>query len=173
MASPEMQGSLVLLWAGEDPALHSSLLEQLEAAGIPFVDKPAGGDQSTPKADVFNFELGARFGFQVSVLSSNLAAAEKILENLLGEEPVDLELPTEDGASPAAEIPAHISQATSAVWSGNDPEGVDFLRQALKENEIPVRVETRGQEATIFVPPEEETLASEIIREIVEGVPPA
>ena len=66
-----------------------------------------------------------------------------------------------------------VSQATSTVWSGNDPERLDFLSQALKENEIPVRVETHGQEATLYVPPEEETLASEIIREIVEGKPPA
>jgi hypothetical protein len=169
MASPEIQGSLVLLWAGEDPALHSSLLEQLETAGVPFVDKPASG---APKGDVFNFEQRASFGFEVSVLSSNLATAEGILEGLLDEEPLDLELPGEDDAAPAAETPAHLSQATSAVWSGNDPERLEFLSQALKENEIPVRVETRGQEATIYVPPEEETLAGEIIREIVEGAPP-
>jgi hypothetical protein len=169
-----MEGSLVLLWAGEDPALHSALLEQLEASGIPFVDKPAGSEQQlTPKADVFNFDLGAQFGFQVAVLSSNLAAAEKILEKLLDQEPVDMELPAEDDAPPAAETPAHLSQATTAVWSGNDQERLDFLSQALKENEIPVRVETHGQEATLYVPPEEETLASEIIREIVEGKPPA
>lgn len=173
MASPEMQGSLVLLWAGEDPALHSSLLEQLESAGIPFVDKPAGGESLTPKADVFNFELGAQFGFEVAILSSHLAAAEPILERLLDQEPLDMELPAEDGAPPAAETPAHLSQATSPVWSGNDPERLDFLGQALKENEIPVRIETQGQQSTIYVPPEEETLASEIIREIVEGAPPA
>jgi hypothetical protein len=47
------------------------------------------------------------------------------------------------------------------------------LSQALKENEIPVRLETHGSETTVYVPPEEEMLAREIIREIVEGAPPA
>jgi hypothetical protein len=173
MATPEMQGSLVMLWAGEDPALHSALLEELHAAEIPFVDKPTGSDEVAPTADTLPIDWKARFGFEVAVLTSNLASAEKILEKLLDEEPVNMELPAEDDAPPVAEQPAHLSQATSAVWSGNDSERLDFLRQALKENEIPVRVETQGQESTIYVPPEEETLAREIIREIVEGAPPA
>jgi hypothetical protein len=36
-----------------------------------------------------------------------------------------------------------------------------------------VRVEKQGSETTLYVPPEEVTLAREIIREIVEGAPPA
>jgi hypothetical protein len=173
-AGPE--GSLVMLWAGEDPALHSSLIEKLESAGIPFIDKPAGDDRTVPSADILPIDWKARFGFEVAVPSSSLAVAEKILERLLDEEPVDMELPAEDDAGPAAvEAPAHLSQATKAVWSGSgeEQERVEFLSQALKENEIPVRVETRGNETTLYVPPEEEMLAREIIREIVEGAPPA
>jgi hypothetical protein len=169
------QGSLVMLWAGEDPVLHSSLVEELEAAGIPFVDKPTGDDRVPPMADVLPIDWKARFGFEVSVPSSNLTAAEKILEKLLNEEPVDMELPAEEDAAPAAVArePAHLSSATCSVWSGDDQERANFLSQALKENEIPVRVENRERETTIYVPPEEEMLAREIIREIVEGAPPA
>ncbi len=169
------QGSLIMLWAGEDPALHSSLLEELEAAGIPYIDKPTGGDEVAPTADTLPIDWKARFGFQVAVPSSSLAVAEKILERLLDEEPVDMELPAEDDVAPAAVVPepAHFSSATCAVWSGDDQARADFLSQALKENEIPVRVEARGNEATLYVPPEEEMLAREIIREIVEGAPPA
>ena len=169
------QGSLVLLWAGEDAALHSALLEALQSADIPFFDKPPGGEQLTPKVDVFRMEGGARFGFEVSVLSSRLAKAEKILESLLDEEPVDLELPAEDSAAPLApEVHAAAwSAATSAVWSGADASQADFLSQALKENEIPVRAEKRTNETILYVPPEEEALAREIIREILEGQPPA
>ncbi len=48
------QGSLIMLWAGEDPALHSSLLEELEAAGIDFVDRAIGNDEQTaPQADPY------------------------------------------------------------------------------------------------------------------------
>jgi len=73
----------------------------------------------------------------------------------------------------SAEIkPSHLGATSCAVWSGSDEARAGFLSQALTENEIPVRVETRGSEATVYVPPEEEMLAREIIREIVEGAPP-
>jgi hypothetical protein len=168
------QGSLIMLWAGEDPALHAALVEELEEAGIPFIDRPTGDDQIAPPADILPIDWKAQFGFEVAVPSSSLGAAKKILEKLLEEEPVDMELSAQDDAASATgEAPVHLSQATSAVWSGDDQERANFLSQALKENEVPVRVERHGQEATIYVPPEEETLAREIIREIVEGAPPA
>jgi hypothetical protein len=169
------QGSLVMLWAGEDPGLHSSLVEELEAAGIPYIDKPTGADEVAPTADTLPIDWKARFGFQVAVPSSSLAMAEKILERLLDEEPVDMELSANDSPEPAAaEVkPSPLGATTCAVWSGSDEAQASFLSQALKENEIPVRVETRESEATVYVPPEEEMLAREIIREIVEGAPPA
>jgi len=169
------QGSLVMLWAGEDPALHSSLIEELEAAEIPFIDRPTGDEGVAPAADILPIDWKTQFGFAVAVPSSSLAAAEKILEKLLDEEPVDMALPAEDEEGPATtETKASsLGAATCAVWSGTDEGQAGFLSEALKENEIPVRVETHGQETTIYVPPEEETLAREIIREIVEGAPPA
>lgn len=176
MASrPGPEGSLIMLWAGEDPALHSSLLEELEAAGIPYIDKPTGGDEVAPTADTLPIDWKARFGFEVAVPSSSLAAAEKILEELLGEEPVDMEIAADDSnVRVGAEVsPSSLGATICAVWSGSDEARASFLSQALKENEIPVRVETKGSETTVYVPKEEETLAREIIREIVEGAPPA
>lgn len=174
-AGPGPQGSLIMLWAGEDPALHSSLIEKLEAAGIPFIDKPAGDDRTVPSADIIPIDWKARFGFEVAVPSSSLAAAEEILEKLLDEEPADMEIAANESAEPtAAELkPTHLSSTTCAIWSGSDEARAGFLVQALKENEIPARVETHGNETTLYVPPEEEMLAREIIREIVEGAPPA
>jgi hypothetical protein len=164
-----------MLWAGEDPALHSTLIEKLESAGIPFIDKPAGDDRTVPSADIIPIDWKARFGFEVAVPSSSLAAAEEILEKLLDEEPADMEIAANESAEPtAAELkPTHLSSTTCAIWSGADEARAGFLVQALKENEIPARVETHGSETTVYVPPEEETLAREIIREIVEGAPPA
>src|ERR1700732_265498 len=136
-SAPGPEGSLIMLWAGEDPALHSSLVEELEAAGIPFIDKPTGDDEVAPTADTLPIDWKARFGFEVAVPSSSLAAAEKILEKLLDEEPVDMELSAEDAAPAAvAPEPAHLSRVTCAVWSGDDQERVNFVSQALKENEI-------------------------------------
>jgi hypothetical protein len=176
MATPsEMQGSFVTLWAGEDPILHTSLVEELRHAEIPFIDKPIGRDSVAPSSDPLPIDWKARFGFEVAVSSTHIAAAEKILDKLLDEEPVDVELRAEDDTPPRAEPsqPSHLGKTTAAVWSGDDSERADFLRQALKENEIPVRVESQGNQSTVFVPPEEETLAREIIREILEGAPPA
>lgn len=170
------QGSLVMLWAGEDPVLHSSLIEALQSADIPFIDRPTGDAGVAPAADIFPLDWKPQFGFQVAVASTNLAAAEEILEKLLDEEPANMELSADDDAAPSVVMetkPTVIGQTTCAVWSGGDEEQAGFLSQALKENEIPVRLEKTGSERTLYVPPEEETLAREIIREILEGAPPA
>jgi hypothetical protein len=172
-AGPGPEGSLVMLWAGEDAALHSSLVEELEAAGIPFVDRPTGDDRVPPSADILPLDWKTQFGFEVAVPSSKVAAAEKILEKLLDEEPADMEIAANDSLQPAEVKPSHLGTTSCAVWSGADGKRAGFLSEALKENEIPVRVETRGSETTLYVPPEEEMLAREIIREIVEGAPPA
>jgi len=175
MATPsEMQGSFVTLWAGEDPVLHTSLLEELRDAEIAFIDKPIGRDSVAPTSDPLPIDWKARFGFEVAVSSLDLKAAEKILDKLLDEEPVDVELPAEDDVPPPAAAPAlsPTGKTTTAIWSGDDAERAGFLREALKENEIPVRVEQQGNQATLYVPPEEEMLAREIIREILEGAPP-
>jgi len=176
MATPsEVQGSFITLWAGEDPALHTSLVEELRDAEIPFLDRPIGRDAVAPTSDPLPIDWKPRFGFEVAVASSDFAAAEKILDRLLDEEPVDVELPAEDDVPPpaAAPAPAQLGKTTTAVWSGDDADRARFLTEALKENEIPVRAETQGNQSTLYVPPEEETLAREIIREILEGAPPA
>jgi len=77
---PIPQGSLVLLWAGEDPAVHAALLEELEAEEIPFSDKSLGGDEVAPTAHPLPIDWKPRFGFEVAVLSTDLAAAQEVLE---------------------------------------------------------------------------------------------
>ncbi len=48
-----------------------------------------------------------------------------------------------------------------------------MIEMSLKENRINYRVEEQGEELKkIFVLPEDETRAREIVREIVDGVPP-
>jgi hypothetical protein len=55
------QGSLVLLWAGEDPAVHEALLEGLEESKIPFSDKSLGDDEVAPTADPLPIDWKPRF----------------------------------------------------------------------------------------------------------------
>jgi hypothetical protein len=166
--------ALVHLWRGEDAALHASLLEALAEANIPFYEQPLGSGPSARPIDALLDHAQPRFGFEVAVLSSKLAEAEVILERLLKEGPIDMALTAKDAAGQAEpkKRMAAIGTATSEVWSGEDESLAGFLAAALKENGIPVRVERHGQNATVYAPPEEESRAREIIREIVEGAPP-
>ena len=80
---PASEASFVILWAGENPVLHTALLEQLEISGIPYVDKPIGEDEAAPTADPLPIDWKPRFGFQVAVHTTNLTKAQALLEPLL------------------------------------------------------------------------------------------
>ncbi len=166
--------ALVQLWRGEDAALHASISEALAEANIPFYEQPLGSGPSARPIDALLDHAHPRFGFEVAVLSSNLAEAEVILEKLLNEGPMDMALTANDAPEQARpkRRSAAIGMAISEVWSGEDESLAGFLGAALKENGIPVRVERHGQRAAVYTPPEEESRAREIIREIVEGAAP-
>jgi hypothetical protein len=166
--------ALVHLWRGEDAALHASLLAALTEAGISFYEHPLGSGPSARPIDHLLDHSHPRFGFEVAVLSSNLAAAEIILERLLHEEPVDMALAEKEASEPAKRKGSVRTSglATREVWSGEDESLAGFLETALRENQIAVRIEGHGQKSSIYAPPEDELRAKEIIQEIVEGVPP-
>src|SRR5271154_5460777 len=121
MSDATPDGSFVTLWAGEDAALHSDLLEILEGAGIPFSDKSLGDDEVAPTADPLPIDWKPRFGFEVAVLSSDLEPARAILETLLDHEPVDAEIPAEPvGPGPMAGMPiVSDGPSTLPVWTGS------------------------------------------------------
>jgi hypothetical protein len=171
-ASSVPESSFVILWAGEDPVLHSDLLQELDTAGIQFLDQSIGDDAVAPTADPLPIDWKPRFGFEVAVRSSDLKAAEQILERLLDREPEDVELPA---VEPAAEETAAAGQSqasTLQLWSSNAPRLTQFLIDALGENEIPLRTEASGDTTIVFVPPAFEPRAREILREIIEATPP-
>ena len=171
---PVLQGSVVLLWAGEDPALHTALLEQLQAAEIPYTDKTLGDDEVAPTADPLPIDWKPRFGFEVAVLSTDIPAAKEILEKLLAEEPADLEIPARDEVK-AEEPPLIVATETKPaveVWSGSDDRVGQFLTAAMQENEIPIHLEMLGEQTKFYVSAANEKRAREIVREIVEGAPP-
>ena len=166
--------ALVHLWRSEDAALHASLLEALAEAGISFYEQPLGTGPSARPIDRLLDHAHPRFGFEVAVLSSHLAEAEIILERLLYEKPVDMALAAKEGdvrANPKTRKSTS-GAATCEVWSGEDESLAGFLGTALRENQIPVRMESHGERRAIYSPLEDEVRAREIIKEIVEGVPP-
>ena len=62
--------------------------------------------------------------------------------------------------------------ATALVWEGNPPEMREMIAMSLQENDIFARYEERGVKTEVYVLPEEEQRASEIVREIMEGQVP-
>ena len=64
-------------------------------------------------------------------------------------------------------------EATAEIWSGDDSSLRDMLIASLRENQIGVRQENAEGENSLFVAAEDEQRAREIVREIVEGAPPA
>jgi hypothetical protein len=172
---PTPQDAYIRLWTGENPALHGTLLEQLQSAGIPFADRPFGSDQ-IPTADPLPIDARARFGFYVSVPSRQLRQARQILEALLDREDlVNVELP-EVETVPTHEQPSRppvLEQPSVQVWIGTDRQLCQFLTAALDENEIPYRLQKQGSTRTIFAPPSQSARAREIVREITEATPPS
>lgn len=168
---PAAIGPLQPLWEGEDLALHTSLLETLKRAMIRYFDGPV-----SLYVDPFpGIRPQARFGYKVVVLASDFPAAKQILENLLDEEPNDeLELPEQPEPLPASAQPRNAGdeQPTSEVWRGQDEEFSRFLQDALRENDMPLRVTSSGTDTVVFVRPSDAARTKEIVRELSEASPP-
>jgi hypothetical protein len=62
--------------------------------------------------------------------------------------------------------------ATLAVWSSEQSYPGEIIEMALRENQIHSRFEKAGRRYDIFVLPEDERRAREIVREVVEGAAP-
>ena len=62
--------------------------------------------------------------------------------------------------------------ATAEIWEGEQAEMGELLAASLGENRIHARVAETGRAHRLFVLPVDEMRAREIVREVVEGVPP-
>jgi hypothetical protein len=63
-------------------------------------------------------------------------------------------------------------EATVGVWSSEQSYPGEMIEMALRENQIHARCEKAEGKNAIFVLPEDEIRAREIVKEIVEGTPP-
>jgi hypothetical protein len=167
-------GTLEPLWEGEDLALHSTLLQELELAGIRYFDEAMSVYPGARRGDYFPIQPMTQFGYQVAVLSSDLTPANRILERLLKEKPQDTALPPsdEEQAETPGKAEAQDKETTREIWAGSDQTLRGFLVDALRENNIGVRMEAGAIGAKVYVCPSDEGRAREIVREIVEGAPP-
>ena len=172
-AASNAKGPLVPLWEGDNLAIHTSLIEGLGAAKIPYLSEPLSVYPGIRRADLFPIQPLTRFGYKVGVLSSHFPAAEEILENLLEQEPQDMALPEEFDSPDVPRSPAESGEEpNSEIWAGKDNNFAAFLQDALRENQIGLRIDTFSGEARILVGSSDVARAREIVRELTEAAPP-
>ena len=181
-------------WKGDDPRTHAELCSVLDDADIPH---------KTVRRQDHLFNLSNYPAFQIGVPFSMYERAEAAVKeafdledsdpraaetlsppSLLPETrrsfrklPSTLTPPSEENIpGPPTEgnlADAPPQEATAEIWSGDDSGLRDMLIASLRENQIGVRQENIGGKISLFVAAEDEQRAREIVREIVEGAPPA
>ena len=177
-------------WKGDDPRVHAELCGVLEDAGIPH---------NTVYRRDHLFNLRNYAAFEVGVPFSMYERAENVVKEAYGTEEVsdvgaqEVQLLPDRPIHPMRKLPERLTppeeenipgpgageetdwypeDATVKVWSTENGDPSDFLVAALHENEIRCRVEKNGQRAELYVLPKDESRAREIVREVVEGMPP-
>ena len=168
------EGSFVILWAGENPSVHVNLVETLEANGIAFKDISLGDDEVAPTSDPLPIDWKPRFGFEVTVRSTDYPAAKELLENVLQWEPENLEIPAQpEVVDPSTMSPkANNAPTDLQVWKGTDTKLAQFLTNALSENNLVARVARESGASAIYVAEGNQARALEIVREVTQGAPP-
>lgn len=177
-------------WKGDDARVHAELCGVLDEAGISH-------NTVFRRDHLFNlrnnpaFELGVPFSlFEKAETAVKEAYGTNDIEEIGSQELQKLledrsdrirKLPemltpieSEDipGPPTAGEETAWFEEdATAIVWETETGEPSDFLVAALHENGIHCRVDRQGSKAAVYVLPEDEPRARELVREVVEGKP--
>lgn len=171
---------LELLWCGQDPVVLTAILNSLQEEQIPCHDLAI---RDTEDLSSSPFRVGrATPGFEIRVFRSDLEGAQRVLEAVL--EPLSAgpdSMAASDGTSEKVDTSEKESRqnfnsdgAVAKVWSGQDEAMAQFLADILRENAISNRSENQPNGSSlIFVWPRDEARAREIVREVIEGVPPA
>jgi hypothetical protein len=162
-----------ILWEGDHPDFFNSLLDELTSDGVSHY----GAKRSV---GYYSAADGPRF--YVVVPQAELEWAKRVLAEIQEEYEVDqnaalgVQRTICLGDAPREETFGDWDEQDPAyeVWSGADGALASSLRDCLRENDIPYRT-VRGSSAgeRIVVHPEDATRAREIVREVLEGAPPA
>jgi hypothetical protein len=168
------------VWEGDDAVDCANVCRQLQQEQIQYIV-----DQSILSREA---RMRVNWKYQIRVGATDYEKARKALgyEERDGEEQPDeaeyaaaMELPALDDL-PVEDVHGdwnprnwYPEDATLEVWRGNPKESGMILEMSLKENRINHRVALEGDELKrVFVMPEDEARAREIVREVVEGAPP-
>jgi len=171
---------LKVVWEGDSASECEEVCRSLQKNEIPYrFNQSEAGRGPKMRVD---------FHYQVAVGIRDHESARTALGYSVEDETMWTEQEVESGA---AELPAQNDRpveevhgdwnssrwfpedATQEIWSGNPKTSGSIVEMSLMENRINYRVELLSDELKkVFVLPEDEARAREIVREIVEGVPP-
>ena len=155
------------------PKFIAELKRALQAERIPFNNANfSSGDIISGRYYVPNFEI--------LVLNEDFERATKVLSKVLQHwefEPsagfsIGEGLPTDYRPARATENGWLREDLSALAWSGPNLQSADTIGLALRENEIPYRMDlAQLGTAKIFIHPEDEAIAKQVVREALEGVP--
>jgi hypothetical protein len=162
-------------WKGDDPRVHAELCELLGEKGIPC---------KTVRRQDHLFNWNIKSAFEIGVPFSQFGRAEAAIKEAYGGE----DEPVSEAAGVPLELPESVEpresrgdwdpenwypeDASVEIWEGEQAEMGELLAAALGENRIHARVAEAGGVYRLFVLSGDEVRAREIVREVVEGVPP-
>ena len=168
-------------WKGSDDRIRTELCTVLDDAGIPH--------KTIYRQDhLFNFNNLSRY--EVGVPASLYEKGELAIKEAFGTDeetggyavpllpapersPADFAKGERDAIQDANEWlgPRYPEDATVEVWSGDNIDLIEMIEMSLRESDLLVRTEKSPGQTRIYVLPEEEARAKEIVREIVAGQP--
>ena len=166
----------VSFWKGDDPRLHAELCQLLTDHGIPH---------RTIRRQDHLFNINTSTAFEIGIPFSQFDRAEAIVQEAYTPDAADTgaggphaprALPestiSREPGAPWAPQEWFPEDATVQIWEGQPLEMAELLAASLSENRIHSRVANTGSTQRLFVLPEDESHARQIVREVVEGVPP-
>jgi hypothetical protein len=162
-------------WKGDDPRVHAELCELFGEQNIPY---------KTIRRQDHLFNWNTKSAFEIGIPFSQFDRAEAVVKDAYGGE----NEPASEEIAVPRELPESIEpresrgdwdaenwypeDASVRIWEGDQPEMGELLAASLRENQIHSRVTDAAGIFGLFVLPVDEMRAREIVREVIEGVPP-
>ncbi|MFZ0739465.1 MAG: hypothetical protein WCA98_07205 [Candidatus Acidiferrales bacterium] len=146
---------LAKIFAGDDAAADDVAAFPADSQpSVPFIHGTPGDRQFDP----------------ISISSKQDSATENSSSNHADS---SADSAAEDDVESESDPDWHPDDPAVEIWAGNQDGMAQILRDCLRENGIAARVARDAAESErLFVHPEDESHAREIVREVVEGAPP-
>jgi hypothetical protein len=182
--NPEGTGAPELLWSGTDSSATGAIAEALKAAKVSFhTTVGEGGALPGLSKPVYAVLIHARDRVAARAALDDARRKAQLPETDEDEDPDDLQsalpIPVEQETDDSTSaVPDYVPEdfdpenATREVWSGTDAEMARVLKDSLRENGIGCTIAKGEVGHRLAVLPSDEARAREIIREVVDGVPP-